>query len=191
MFPQLRILSGIEAGEPHYFPASVASVLGAGHFERVLGSLHSIPLQGKLEWVDADLFSRLDPHDLMDRYFTDMAALVASCDVFSVLAHCDYPRRYWPQDRAGAYREAAYEEHYRTVFRTLAASERALEINTRSPLASVELIRWWWEEGGDVVSYGSDAHHPERIGDQFELAVDIVETAGFRPGRDRYDFWRR
>jgi histidinol-phosphatase (PHP family) len=24
-----------------------------------------------------------------------------------------------------------------------------------------------------------------------ELAVDIVEAAGFRPGADRYDFWRR
>lgn len=66
-----------------------------------------------------------------------------------------------------------------------------LEINTRSPLSSVELIRWWWEEGGDAVSYGSDAHRPERIGDRFELAVDVVENAGFRRGRDRYDFWRR
>ena len=27
MFPDLRILTGIEAGEPHYFPASVAEVL--------------------------------------------------------------------------------------------------------------------------------------------------------------------
>jgi histidinol-phosphatase (PHP family) len=191
LFPQLRILSGIEAGEPHYFPASVASVLGAGRFERVLGSLHAIPLQGRLEWVNAELFTLLDPHDLMDRYFTDMVTLVADCDVFTVLAHCDYPRRYWPHDRAGDYREADFEEHYRTVFRALASSERALEINTRSPLASVELMRWWWEEGGDAVSYGSDAHRPERIGDQFRLAVDIVENAGFRPGRDRYDFWRR
>lgn len=191
MFPQLRILSGIEAGEPHYFPASVATLLDAGRFERVLGSLHAIPLQGKLEWVDEHLFRRLDPHDLMDRYFTDMVTLAGDCDVFSVLAHCDYPRRYWPQERAGSFRETDFEEHYRTVFRALAASERALEINTRSPLASVELIRWWWEEGGDAVSYGSDAHRPERMGDRFELAVDIVENAGFRPGRDRYDFWRR
>ena len=191
MFPELRILSGIEAGEPHYFPASVALVLGAGQFERVLGSLHAIPLQGSLEWVNAALFSVLDPHELMDRYFTDMVTLVEGCDVFSVLAHCDYPRRYWPTDRAGAYPEGDFEEHYRTVFRGLAGSGRALEINTRSPLASVELIRWWWEEGGDAVSYGSDAHQPERLGDRFEIAVDVVEAAGFRPGRDRYDFWRR
>ena len=47
-FPDLRILSGIEAGEPHLFPASVAAVLAAGNFERVLGSLHGIVYFGTL-----------------------------------------------------------------------------------------------------------------------------------------------
>jgi len=28
------------------------------------------------------------------------------------------------------------------------------------------------------------------VGDKFKLAVDVVESAGFRPGRDRFDFWR-
>jgi histidinol-phosphatase (PHP family) len=51
-------------------------------------------------------------------------------------------------------------------------------------------MRWWREEGGTAVSFGSDAHLPNRVGDRFKLAVDIVEAAGFRPGRDPYDFWR-
>ena len=41
------------------------------------------------------------------------------------------------------------------------------------------------------MSFGSDAHLPNRVGDRFKLAVDVVEAAGFRPGRDRFDFWRR
>ena len=41
-FPDLRILSGIEAGEPHLFPASVGRRAAAGNFQRVLGSLHGI-----------------------------------------------------------------------------------------------------------------------------------------------------
>ena len=111
--------------------------------------------------------------------------------MFNVLAHCDYPRRYWPTARVGAYLESDFEEEYREVFRALASSGRALEINTRSPLASVTLLRWWWHEGGDAVSFGSDAHQPFRVGGHFDLAVDVVEAAGFRAGRDRTDFWRR
>ena len=70
-------------------------------------------------------------------------------------------------------------------------SGRALEVNTSSPLASADLVRWFREEGGEAVSFGSDAHQPRLVGQRFDLAVDVVETAGFRPGRDRFDFWRR
>ena len=41
-FPSLRILSGVEAGEPHLFAGSVAAVLAAGSFDRVLGFLHAL-----------------------------------------------------------------------------------------------------------------------------------------------------
>lgn len=191
LFPELRIQSGIEAGEPHLFAASVAAVLAAGDFQRVLGSLHAVEFDGRLEYVNARLFRALDPHELMRRYLQDMVVLVGSSSVFNVLAHCDYPRRYWPADRVGDYREADFEEGYREVFRELASSGRALELNTSSPLASAELVRWWRQEGGDAVSFGSDAHQPFRVGDKFDVAVDVVEAAGFKPGRDRFDFWRR
>ena len=57
-FPDLRILAGIEAGEPHLFPASVAAVLSAGDFERVLGSLHGIVVDGTLTGIDSALFAK-------------------------------------------------------------------------------------------------------------------------------------
>ena len=51
-FGELRILSGIEAGEPHHFAGSVAAVLRQGRFDRVLGSLHSLVHDGRLVSVD-------------------------------------------------------------------------------------------------------------------------------------------
>ncbi|CAN5571182.1 PHP domain-containing protein [soil metagenome] len=189
-FPELRILTGIEAGEPHHFAGSVAAVLHRAPFDRVLGSLHSIVHDGRLVYADR-VFGHRPSGDVVRDYFAELLNLVEGSDVFQVLAHCDYPRRYWPTHRDGDYVEADYEEEYRTVFRALASSGRALELNTASPLASVELIRWWYHEGGDAVSFGSDAHLPLRVGQHFDVAVDIVAAAGFRPGRDEYDFWRR
>jgi histidinol-phosphatase (PHP family) len=187
-FPGLRILSGVEAGEPHLFGGSVAGVLATGPFDRVLGSLHALPDAGRLVAVDT-LLATLPAAEAMRRYFTELLRMIKDSDVFQVLAHLDYPRRYWPTT-ASAYREADFEEEYRAVLRSLAGSGRVLEVNTRSPLASVSQLRWWREEGGDAVSFGSDAHLPWRVGDRFDLAVDVVEAAGFRPGRDAYDFWR-
>jgi len=154
----------------------------------VLGSLHSLSLDGRLVGVGRLLY--VDADTTMRRYLGEMVTMIEQSDVFQVLAHVDFPRRYWPggTDR---YVEKDYEEEYRAVFRALAGSGRALEVNTSSPLASVDQVRWFREEGGDAVSFGSDAHQPTAVGQRFDLAVDVVEAAGFRPGRDRFDFWRR
>src|SRR5207245_8754702 len=40
LFPSLRILTGVELGEPHRFPAEAAAVLAVGGLDRVLGSVH-------------------------------------------------------------------------------------------------------------------------------------------------------
>jgi histidinol-phosphatase (PHP family) len=187
-FPDLRILSGVETGEPHLFGASIAAHLRENPVDRVLGSLHSLVDDGRLVGVTRLLWS--DPAGTTRRYLAELVDMIGSSAVFQVLAHCDFPRRYWPGG-THKYVEKDFEEEYRAVFRALASSGRALEINTSSPLASVDQIRWFHEEGGDAVSFGSDAHQPGRVGDKFDLAADVVEAAGFRPGRDRFDFWRR
>ena len=187
-FPELRILSGVEAGEPHLFAASVARHLADSPVDRVLGSLHSLDLNGRLVGVGGLLYG--DPEGTMRRYLGEVVRMIENSDVFQVLAHCDFPRRYWPDGR-DQYVEKWFEEEYRAVFRALASTGRALEVNTASPLASVDLVRWFHEEGGQAISFGSDAHQPGRVGDKFDLAVDVAEAAGFRPGKDRFDFWRR
>jgi len=187
-YPELRIFSGVEVGEAHLWAASASAVLARAGVDRILGSLHAIPCDGRLTAAD-DLFRQMPPDDVMRRYFAELLRLVQGSDLFQVLAHLDFPRRMWPR-AAGRYDERAFEAEYRAVLRALAAGDRILEVNTKSPLVSAELLRWWREAGGRAVSFGSDAHQPWRVGDRFKVAVDVVEAAGFRPGRDRFDFWR-
>ena len=178
----------MEAGESHLFGASAGAIVRGHDFDRVLGSLHAVPYDGRLVSADA-LFGAMSSDDAMRYYFTELVALIEGSDLFEVLAHLDFPRRYWPRG-PHLYSEAPFEEEYRVALRALASSGRVLEINTKTPMASVDLVHWWREEGGTAVSFGSDAHLPNRVGDRFKLAVDVVEAAGFRPGGEPYDFWR-
>lgn len=188
-FPDLLVRSGVEAGEPHLFAGSLAGVLASGTFDRVLGSLHAVVHEGRLVEVD-ELYPVLPADEVMRRYFAELLRLVEGSDVFEVLGHVDYPRRYRPA-AAAAFEEARFEEEYRAVFRSLALSQRALEINTKSPLASVELLRWWRESGGRAVSFGSDAHEPWLVGTAFGTAVAVAQAAGYRPGPRPVDLWVR
>ncbi len=175
----LRILTGAEIGEAHLWAASARTVVAGAGFDRILGSLHAIPFDGKLTAADY-LFRRMPAGEVMRLYFAELLRLVEGSDIFQVLAHLDFPRRMWPRT-AAAYDERAFEPEIRAVLQALAASGRVLEVNTKSPLASAELLRWWREAGGTAVSFGSDAHQYWRVGDRFKLAVDVVEAAGFAP----------
>ena len=75
LFPQLRVLTGIEAGEPHHFAGSVAAVLAQGQFQRVLGSLHSVVHNGRLVYADR-LFRDLPADVVLRDYFEELVRLI-------------------------------------------------------------------------------------------------------------------
>jgi len=192
-YPGLRILSGVELGEPHWFGDQSAALLAGGAYERVLGSLHSLKI-GDEPWIIDDLYSPyapvdLEPDGIMRAYLAEALRMIESSDLFAVLAHIDYQVRAWPAE-AGPFEPTDYEEEYRGVLDALARSGRALEVNTTVSLR-IEIVRWWYEVGGDAVSFGSDAHRPSQLARHFLEVSAMVESVGFRPGRDAHDFWHR
>lgn len=192
-FPGLRILTGVELGEPHWFADRSRALLGSGDFDRVLGSLHSLDVDGG-PWLVDHLFwasapEGVAPDTVVRRYLAEALRMVESSDLFQVLAHIDYPVRGWPA-AAGVFDPADFEDEYRAVLRALARSGRALEVNTRLPMPPA-IVGWWYEVGGEAVSFGSDAHQPALVAHGFADAAAMVEAQGFRPGRHPHDFRRR
>lgn len=188
-FPELRILSGAELGEPHRHAEQVERVLSAGRFDLLLGSLHSLPDRDAFA-EPSGIYPHRDPHEVMRAYLAGVVEMVSISGVFSVLAHIDYPVRSWPVERAGPFDPSLSRDEFHWALRATAQSGRALEINTRLPLAPT-ILRWWHEEGGDAVTFGSDAHLPPYVGHGFTAAAHMAEACGFRPGRHPYDRWRR
>ena len=196
-FPGLRILSGVELGEPHRYHAQAAAILAAGPLDRVLGSVHCLPWQGKL--VDASTPGLLTAELAAAQfraYLEETELLLESAETFEVLAHLDYPKRYWPANPP--YQAEHFEAELRAVLRAAARRGTVLEVNTtrggdpvRFLVPGPEVVRWWHQEGGRAVSFGSDAHDPTKIVAGFELAAQAVEAAGFRPQDDPGQYWLR
>lgn len=193
-FKGLRILTGVELGEPHLFPRETAEVLNAGPLDQVLGSIHTIRLDG--EMLDASQFNRrpgIDFPAAVREYFRETLAMVESGQPFETLAHIDYPKRYW-QEGAPPYKEADYEAEIRAVLSAAARTGRVLEVNTtRGHVLCPDLtvVRWWRQLGGQAVSFGSDAHQPDKVAEGFKVATEMVQSAGFKPARDPMALWRR
>jgi histidinol-phosphatase (PHP family) len=187
-FPSLRIMSGLELGEPHWHAEAAERVLEAGTFDRVLGSLHCLPDDDVFR-EPPGLFGRWPPVEVVTTYLREVAHLVSESNAFSVLAHIDYPLRYWPE-QSESLDLAPFEEAFRDALRATAQTGRALEINTVLPLDTA-ILRWWHEEGGEAVTFGSDAHDPSRLAQNFHEAAAMATALGFRAGREPFDLWPR
>jgi histidinol-phosphatase (PHP family) len=197
LFPSLRILSGIELGEAHHFPKEAEALLSSASLDLVLGSVHRIAMDGRLVEVDEEILTPSRARETAHAYFQETLDLLEHPTVFAVLAHADYPKRYWPHEEM-PYVETDFEEEYRTVLKAAASAGVALEINTDGsvsvdpgPCPGPVVIRWWREAGGAAVTFASDAHAPEDICAGFDVAGGVAQAAGFRPAPHDFGFWLR
>ncbi|HIE38970.1 MAG TPA: histidinol-phosphatase HisJ family protein [Anaerolineales bacterium] len=179
---QLMIRAGVECGESHVYRREVAALLSAHDYDFVLGSLH---------WVDSrpafdeTFFDGLELGEGLALYFDELARL-ADQGEYDVLAHPDIIRR-------AVYRRfglteldlSPHETQVRRMLRIVAERGKGLEVNTAylrkgmgEPGPSVQVLRWFREEGGQVVTLGSDGHRPEHVGAGFDRSLAMVREAG-------------
>lgn len=187
-FPALRILTGIELGQPHLSGERAARLLDLDAIDRVNGSLHTLATGPDRSEPDT-LFRLWRPERVVEAYLEEVPRMVASTSRFEVVTHLDYAVRSWPTGSAGSFDPRRFEAPFRVALRAVAASGRALEVNTRLP--SSWLLRWWREEGGRAVTFGSDAHVPAELARGFGDVAALAETLGFHPGSRPEDPWTR
>lgn len=183
-YPDLRILTGMEVGQPHCHVKELNTLLAQGTFDRVIGSLHCLP-DGDEYAEPWELFPRYPADAVFREYLLEIPRMVS--ELFNVFGHIDYPLRSWPDKPFDPY---AFEDELRQALKALADGERALEINTRLPLDAT-ILGWWREEGGQRVTFGSDAHQPQTLGAGLAEAAAMAEAYGFRPDAKPEYAWLR
>ena len=188
-FPELRILTGVEFGQPHRDGEAAAKLLDVSELDRVNGSLHT--LQVGEQFFEPPALYRLWPADrVIWEYLAEVPRMMDGSDAFEVFTHIDYAVRYWPTGDAGPFDPRRFEDGFRQAMRSVADSGRALEMNVKGWLRPW-IPRWWSEEGGRALTFGSDAHTEDSLANNFPEAVAMVEYHGFRPGHRPEDFWTR
>lgn len=187
-FPGLRILTGLEFGQPHLRGAALAELLDLDGIDRVNGSLHTLA-DGPDRCEPNTLYRTWEPDAVIEAYLREMVVMAGSAVRFETVTHLDYAVRAWPTETVGPFDPRRFEAGFRAALGAIAASGRALEMNTGRLWPW--LPRWWAQEGGRAVTFGSDAHFPELVARNFPEAAEMVEAFGFRPGSRPEDPWVR
>lgn len=183
---KLTLRLGLELGSAPACPDSARHILrqGGDHLDFVLGSLHNwIGRRDNQELYFTDFSNNPAlAREAMECCLTHTRTLVTQLpDCYDSLAHIIYPLRYIQRDGI-ALDIQQFEAPIREIFRVVAQSGHALEVNTCRG-RNVEdwriLLTWFRDCGGEYVTLGSDAHRPEDMAKGISQAAQLLRQTGF------------
>ncbi|HMO50038.1 MAG TPA: histidinol-phosphatase HisJ family protein [Kiritimatiellia bacterium] len=180
--PEITLLFGVEAD---YYPECetfLAPFLDHEEFDVVLGSIHF------RDYFHADPRRRgvsdaTDPEGAWRDYFY-LTGKLADTRLYDIVTHIDLPKRFGSPHHPEAIRDFALPALDR-----IAEAGMAIEINTSGLTHDVaEMypalhVLSWAAERGIGLTFGSDAHQPERVGHGFGEALALARLAGFTRAR--------
>ncbi len=172
-----RVLLGLEADYQRELIAEhIPRLLDAADFDLVLGSIHTGPF-----WDLAPDDPAATPAFIsqMNRTYYQRLTAMAQTGLYDVCAHFDLVKR------AGIHAPLAeLAEMVPPALDAVAAAGMAIEINTsgfrhRAGEAYPSLaILGWMKERQIPIVFGSDAHNPNDVGQQFPQAMALARAAG-------------
>lgn len=170
------IKSGVEIGQPHYDISTVNKIIKSNDFDFILASLHIVKGYGSHSKI---IFTEDNVTDYIECYLAELFQIASDAD-YDVLAHVTLPFKYIPEELKQIAVLKNFEEQYRKIFRTVADRKKGIEINAsgmrtllNQTMPSAEVLNWYEDEGGEIVTIGSDGHSVRNaflcLDDSFEL----------------------
>lgn len=183
---EIRILRGIELGQPTYDVELTEKSLARYEYDFVIGSIHNLRQTPDFSELDYPNLTQDDIYSLLDKYFEE-ELILAKWNGFDTLAHLTYPMRYIVQSGRFNTDLSRYDDITDEIFKVLISNGKALEINTsglRQPIGKTmpteNYVCRFRELGGELLTLGSDAHFTEHVGAGIDKGYEIAESCGFK-----------
>ncbi|MCR2806249.1 histidinol-phosphatase [Paenibacillus soyae] len=176
---KIEVLLGIESD---YFPDYVEAYREAYKgipFDYLIGSVHQV---GGVSIFNRNRWKKLDEkgHINEKKSYYQLIEQSARAGMFDILGHIDAMKGYYP-----AFSDIPAHEHIDNALRTIGECGVSIEINTSG---STKDVGGWYPSDdileralhfGVNVTFGSDAHVPSRVGDEWDLVAKRLKEIGF------------
>ncbi len=176
--PGLTIRKGLEFGMLPGNQASLQKYLAARDFDFVLGSVHyaaSEDVYFPPYWQGRSLFEG------ERQYLEDTLRCVREHDDFDVLGHLTYISKAQSNPVHSPVDYARHREVLDEILKVLVSKGKGMELNTSGVDISGDFLppeiclRRFKELGGEIVTVGSDAHAPDRVGQYTDRACQLLK----------------
>ena len=179
----VTLLCGMEMGQPNADFGLSASVSSDKRLDFVIASLHELLEKPDFFCLD---YTQESITALLKDYFTELYA-ICQWGKFDVLGHLTYPLRYIEGEAGIAVDLSPFEEQIRCCFRALVEHGCGIELNVSGfrqkygkPFPTLEYLKQYRELGGEILTFGSDAHCAADLGKGISKGVALAKAAGWK-----------
>ncbi len=179
---KIEVLLGIELGMQPHLCRKLTEFVELYPFDFVIGSTHTFE---KMDAEDKRHYEAIDIETAVRRYFEEELRNVKGFQGFDAAGHLDFVLRYGP----GALEKFTYEKYADVLDELLIeliSTGRGIECNTSKFAAKNminphrDIIRRYARLGGEIITFGSDAHVSSRLGEGFTEVGDLVRDCGIK-----------
>ncbi len=176
----LKIRAGVEIDYQKWFEDKISAYLEDHRFDFVMGSVHYVD---RVKVMSHQYNTSRTMHHAYADYFEAVTDSI-KYGKFDILGHLEYANRagigHW-----GKYDMKLYRAELEELLKTLISSKTILEINTAGLFHGTgatypcrQTVELYAALGGKEISIGSDAHHPDQLGNFYAEAIKIAKISG-------------
>lgn len=178
---KIKILKGIEMGIQPHIVEKCDKVIETWDFDFVISSMHTC---NKEDLYSRAFFKEKTAREAYLKYFEEMLYCIKNFKNFSVIGHLNILARY--NDAVAKENLADYFDVLEVIFKELIKRNKGIEVNTSSLrykdilLLSPDVLKFYHELGGEIITLGSDTHVPNTLAYKFDYIYEILKGIGFK-----------
>lgn len=176
---QIDVLLGVESDFFPQYARLYEEQFSQYPFDYIIGSVHHV---NEVSIFNKSRWKKLDKKGLIatkEAYY-DLIAMSAKSGMFQILGHIDAMKAYYPE-----FTEIPANHAIDHALKTIAEHQVAIEVNTSG---KTKLVGGWYPSSemlerayhfGVQISFGSDAHNPGRVSEDFEDVARLLKQIGY------------
>ena len=138
----------------------------------------------KKDLYNQDFYQGLTPLEAYKAYIKEFTLCLDLMNLYSVVGHLDIVKRYDTALQHVSLNDV--KEEIIELLKVVIKKGKGLEVNTSGyrdafnhAFPHPQILTWYKELGGDLITIGSDAHFPEKIAQYYPQALECLESLGF------------
>jgi len=176
---QIKIIKGLEIGIMEGQFESAEKIINEYPYDFIIGSFHCLH---KTDLYTFD-FSNVDRPAMLKEFYEYVYSCLSAYKNYDVVGHFSIIDRYIGNPLDCTDSMPIIKESLKTIIN----DGKGIEINTSNFkygtnmwLPREEILKAYYELGGEILTFGSDSHEPKHLLNHFDDAIELAKTIGFK-----------